>query len=74
MLEDGMGDWIDGGNDEVVEAVLAARIAARADRDWARADALRDALVAAGIVVTDGLGRGWEAGPGFDPSKLEGLL
>ena len=74
LLEDGMGDWIDGGNDEVVEAVLAARIAARADRDWARADALRDALVAAGIVVTDGLGRGWEAGPGFDPSKLEGLL
>ena len=25
-------------------------------------------------VVTDGKGRGWEPGPGFDPAKLEGVL
>ncbi|SDY95676.1 cysteinyl-tRNA synthetase [Jannaschia faecimaris] len=74
LLEDGMGDWLDTGDDTLVEAVLAARLAARAEKDWARADALRDALLAAGVVVTDGKGKGWEAGPGFDPAKLEGLV
>ncbi|CTQ50605.1 cysteine--tRNA ligase [Jannaschia donghaensis] len=74
LLEDDMGAWADGGDEAVVEAVLAARVTARADKDWARADALRDGLVAAGVVVTDGKGRGWEAGPGFDPAKLEGLV
>ncbi|SFI24995.1 cysteine--tRNA ligase [Jannaschia pohangensis] len=74
LLGDDMGAWVGGGDDATVEAILAARLAARADRDWARADALRDALVAAGVVVTDGKGKGWEAGPGFDPAKLEGVL
>ncbi len=37
-------------------ALLAARGAARAARDWARADALRDELAAAGIEVADGPG------------------
>jgi cysteinyl-tRNA synthetase len=37
----------------VVEAVLAARVSARAERQWALADALRDSLVAAGIAVRD---------------------
>lgn len=73
LLGEGMGGWALAGDGVTVEAVLAARVAARAEKDWARADALRDALVAAGIVVTDGKGAGWEAGPGFDPAKLEGL-
>ena len=76
LLGEDLGGWIDAtgaGGDAAVEAVLAARHAARTERDWARADALRDALVGAGVVVTDGLGRGWEPGPGFDPSKLEGV-
>jgi len=34
-------------------AMLEERVAARAARDWARSDALRDALAAAGIVVED---------------------
>ena len=74
LLEDGMGDWAsaeDGAGR--VEAVLAARLEARKAKDFARADALRDALVAAGVVVTDGKGRGWEAGAGFDPARLEGV-
>jgi cysteinyl-tRNA synthetase len=68
-----MGGWAAAGDDGLVEAVLAARADARAEKDWSRADALRDALTAAGVVVTDGKGRGWEAGPGFDPSRLEGI-
>ncbi len=36
------------------QALLAERDAARAARDWARADALRDELAAAGIELVDG--------------------
>jgi cyanophycinase-like exopeptidase len=38
----------------VVDALLAVRDAARADRRWADADAVRDALLATGIEVNDG--------------------
>jgi cysteinyl-tRNA synthetase len=34
--------------------ILEARSAARAERDWTRADALRDELAAMGIEVFDG--------------------
>ncbi len=74
LLGAALGDWVAAGDDSLVEAVLAARVKARAEKDWARADALRDALVGAGVVVTDGKGKGWEVGPGFDPSRLEGVL
>ncbi|MBB5831764.1 cysteine--tRNA ligase [Brachybacterium aquaticum] len=40
--------------DALIAAQLAARQEARAAKDWARADALRDALVAAGIRIEDG--------------------
>ena len=73
LLTPELGQWAGVGDDDLVEAVLKARLAARAEKDWTRADAMRDALLAAGVVVTDGQGRGWEAGPGYDPSKLEGL-
>ena len=39
--------------DVLVRSVLDERAAARAAKDWARADALRDTLTAAGIVVED---------------------
>jgi cysteinyl-tRNA synthetase len=39
--------------DALVSAVLAERVEARKAKDWARADALRDRLTAAGIVVED---------------------
>ncbi|MEE1619136.1 cysteine--tRNA ligase [Brachybacterium sp. J153] len=42
--------------DALVTTQLAAREQARAAKDWARADALRDALVAAGIRIEDGQG------------------
>ncbi|WP_156740762.1 cysteine--tRNA ligase [Occultella aeris] len=40
----------------LVQAVLAERVQARAEKDWARADALRERLTAAGIVVEDSPG------------------
>ncbi|GAA4414593.1 cysteine--tRNA ligase [Georgenia halophila] len=39
--------------DALVSAVLAERDGARAAKDWARADELRDRLAAAGVVVED---------------------
>ena len=36
-----------------IEALLAARLTARAERDWAESDRLRDVLAAMGIVVED---------------------
>ncbi|KHS49266.1 cysteine--tRNA ligase [Novosphingobium subterraneum] len=43
-----------------IEAALEARRAARADKDFARSDALRDELAAKGVEVMDGDPLGWE--------------
>jgi cysteinyl-tRNA synthetase len=43
-----------------IEAVLAERKAARADKDFARSDALRDTLAAQGVEAMDGDPLGWE--------------
>ncbi|WP_426998256.1 cysteine--tRNA ligase [Pseudarthrobacter sp. N5] len=46
--------------DVLVEAQLAARADARANKDWAASDAIRDTLAAAGVVVEDGTdGASW---------------
>ena len=37
----------------LVEELLAARQQARADRDWAQADAIRDRLAGAGVQIED---------------------
>lgn len=39
--------------DSLIQGQLAERRAARAAKDWARADAIRDSLAAAGVVVED---------------------
>ncbi len=54
-----------------VDALLADRAAARAAKDWAGADAVRDILNAAGVQVTDVGGQAtWVPGPDFDAAKL----
>ena len=45
---------------EEIEATLAARMEARAAKDFATSDALRDQLTAAGVEVMDGDPLGWE--------------
>ena len=57
-----------------VDALLADRATARAAKDWARADEVRDILNAAGVQVTDVGGQAtWAPGPDFDAAKLEVL-
>ncbi|MOA55747.1 Cysteine--tRNA ligase [compost metagenome] len=47
-----------------VEAQIAARAAAKAAKDWAEADRIRQALLAQGIVLKDSAaGTTWEAAP-----------
>ncbi|MFO7856706.1 MAG: cysteine--tRNA ligase [Paracoccaceae bacterium] len=55
-----------------IRALLDARAEARKAKDFARADAIRDAVAAAGVIVKDTpQGAEWELGPDFDPTKLE---
>ena len=47
--------------DDLVQALISERAQARAAKDWARADELRDRLAAAGIAVADGRdGASWK--------------
>ena len=44
----------DGADDAAIDALVAERVAARAAKDWKRADEVRDQLVALGIQIMDG--------------------
>ena len=79
LLDDASGAW----NQEPqvppdavgqIEALLAARNAARERGEYARADGIRIQLREAGIEITDTpQGPAWQAGPGFDRSALPTL-
>ena len=59
---------------EKLEALIKARQEARSARDFARADAIREGVMAAGVVVKDTPeGPIWEITSDFDPAKLEAL-
>jgi len=46
----------DGPDDAAIDALLQERAAAREAKDFARSDAIRDRLAAAGVVIEDGVG------------------
>ena len=77
LLTDELGAWATAASADLsaYEAMLAeAREAAMQSKDFARVDALKSALVAAGVEVRmSKAGVELIAGPGFDPAKLEGV-
>ncbi|MDT8855964.1 cysteine--tRNA ligase [Paracoccaceae bacterium Fryx2] len=80
LLEDGMGDWMEGDvvDDRLAERVrglMAERAEARLRKDWARADAIRKGLDAAGVVVQDRPDGSYifDFAPEFDAAKLDAL-
>ncbi|WP_395651404.1 cysteine--tRNA ligase [Brevundimonas sp.] len=58
VLQSTPDQWFEGGADDTlkteVEALLAERIEARAAKNWAEADRIRDRLTALNVVVMDG--------------------
>ena len=52
--------------------VLGERQSARKNKDFARSDAIRDGLAAAGVIVMDTpQGAEWKLSPDFDAARLE---
>jgi cysteinyl-tRNA synthetase len=77
LLEDHMGGWAEAGVDLAPYAakLAALRAAAMSAKDFAPVDAMKAALVAAGVEVRmSKAGVEVLPGPGFDAAKLEGLL
>jgi cysteinyl-tRNA synthetase len=58
VLQSDPDAWFSGGADDAlkaeVEALLAERVTARAEKNWAEADRIRDRLTALNVVVMDG--------------------
>ncbi|MEM6550011.1 MAG: cysteine--tRNA ligase [Pseudomonadota bacterium] len=79
LLTDDLGGWDEapvagGAAMELISELLVERTTARKAKDFARADAIRDGLIAAGVAVKDTpQGPQPELTPGFDPTKLEAL-
>ena len=62
-------------DDDGIESLLIERSEARAAKDFARADEIRNGLETAGVVVMDKPGEAseWRLGPNFDATKLGAL-
>jgi cysteinyl-tRNA synthetase len=62
-LKSGTGQAGSGLSDTAIDELVAQRLQARAAKDWANADRIRDELSAAGIVIEDGSdGTRWRRG------------
>ena len=77
MSDDGSRPPVEVGPEvtQAIERLLADRLEARKSKDFARADAIRAQLDAAGVVVMDrpNAPTDWKLTPNFDPAKLEAL-
>ncbi|WP_018633441.1 cysteine--tRNA ligase [Neomegalonema perideroedes] len=79
LLTPEMGGWdalpeADSQTSARIEALLEARAEAKKSRDFAKADALRDGLKAAGVVVTDTpKGAEWSLSQEFEAARLPKL-
>lgn len=77
LLTPELGDWVAAPNVDLsglAETLAAARTAAMESKDFSRVDALKSALIAAGVEVRmSKAGVELLPGPGFDAAKLEGL-
>jgi cysteinyl-tRNA synthetase len=54
LLEESGSAWFQGGGDARIDGLVAARSEAKAHRDFAEADRIRDLLSAEGVVLEDG--------------------
>ena len=76
LLTDELGGWdvepeADAGVSTLIDGLLADRAAAKAAKDFGKADGIRAALVEAGVEVKDGPGGAeWSLTPSFDSEKL----
>jgi len=76
LLTDALGGWdaepeADAGVSSQIDGLLADRAAARAAKDFGKADSIRAALVEAGVEVKDVPGGAeWSLTPSFNASKL----
>jgi cysteinyl-tRNA synthetase len=62
-MKSGPGTLSNGLSDTAIDELVEQRLQARADKDWANADRIRDELSAAGIVIEDGAdGTRWRRG------------
>ena len=79
LLGAGQGTWVavktaDADTEALIDALLGARKAAREGRNFAKADALRDAIVQAGVIIKDSAHAvEWSLADDFDPLKLPKL-
>ena len=79
LLNDTLGGWdsapaADGDVSGRIDGLLADRAAAKAAKDFALSDAIRDTLLEAGIEIKDTpQGAEWSLTPSFDASKLAEL-
>ena len=74
LLNDAQTWWqtdVDGDAQAMIDKLLSERAKAKADKDFTKADAIRDRLIGAGVEIQDQPG-GAVGIPGahFDPTKL----